>query len=144
ERILAAGIDSGRWFPIGAQRVCRMVLGDETDFSGCLPFTVDHQMKFDQWMVAQSLGQSAAGLIVAYRSDEYAARAKSHEIARDIAGAADHQLGALYRNDRRRRFRRDPRHVAIDEFVQHQVADAENRLLGERRKMFVEIVHGPT
>ena len=119
-----------------------MVLGDETDFSGCLPLAVDHQIKFDQWMSAQRLGQGAACLIVADRSDEYAARAERHEIARDIAGAADHQLGALYRNHRRRRFRRNPRHVAIDEFVQHQVADAENRLLGERRKMLVEVVHG--
>ena len=144
ERILAAGIDGGRCFPIGAQKMCRMVLGDEADFSGCLPLAVDHQIKFDQWMSAQRLGQGAACLIVADRSDEYAARAKRHEIARDIAGAADHQLGAFYRNHRCRRFRRDARYVAIDEFVQHQVADAENRLLGERRKMFIEIVHGPT
>jgi len=144
ERILAAGIDGGGRFPISAQKVCRMVLGDETDFSGCLPLTIDHQMKFDQWMSAKRLGQGAACLIVADRPDEYAACAERHEIARDVAGAADHQLGAFYRNHRGRRFRRNPRHVAIDEFVQHQVADAENRLLGERRKMFVEIVHGPT
>ena len=144
ERILTAGIDGGRCFPIGAQKVRRVVLGDETDLSGRLPLAVDHQVKFDQWMSAQRLGQGTACLIVADRPDEYAARAKRHEVARDVAGAADHQLGAFDRNHRRRRFRRDARYVAVDEFVQHQVADAENRLLGERRKMFVEIVHGPT
>ena len=144
ERILAAGIDGRRRFPIGAQKVRRMVLGDETDFSGRLPLAVDHQMKFDQWMRAQRLGQGAAGLIIADRPDEYATRAKRHEIARDVTSTADHQLGALYRNHRRRRLRRDARHVAVDELVQHQVADAENCLLAERRKMFVEIVHGPT
>ena len=38
----------------------------------------------------------------------------------------DHLL-ALDRDHRRRRLRRDARHVAIDEVVEHQVADAEDR-----------------
>jgi hypothetical protein len=141
ERILASGIDRRRRFPIGAQKVSRMVLGDKADFPGRLPLALDHQVKFDQGMVAERLGQRAASLIVADRPDEYAARAQRHKIPRDVTGAADHQFGALYRNHRRRRFRRDSRYVTVDKFIQHQVADAENRLPAERRKMLVEIEH---
>ena len=35
-------------------------------------------------------------------------------------------------NDRRGRFRRNPRDLAIDEFVEHEIADAEHRLAGHR------------
>ena len=62
--------------------------------------------------------------------DEDAVRAERGDAARDIAGAADNGLAALDRDDRRRRFRRNPRDVAVDEIVEHQVADAEHRLAG--------------
>ena len=63
------------------------------------------------------------------------------DIARDVAGAADIGLAALHGDHRRRRFRRNPRHLAIDEFVQHEVADAEHGLAGHRKRQGVKIEH---
>ena len=56
------------------------------------------------------------------------ARAERDQVARHVAGAADHQVGALDRDHRGRRLRRDARDVAIDELVEHQIADAEHGL----------------
>jgi len=66
---------------------------------------------------------------------------KMQRVPRDVTGAADHHLGALDRDYRRRRFRRNARHLAVDKLVQHQIADAEHGLLGEIGEMFVEIEH---
>ncbi len=118
-----------------------VVFRNETDLARGLPRAIDHQMEFDQRMGGQRLAQRAAGIVVADHADENAARAERDQIARHIAGAADHHLGALDRDDRRRRFRRNARHLAIDELVQHQIADAEHGLFGERGKMLVEIEH---
>jgi len=60
---------------------------------------------------------------------------------RDVAAAADNQLAARHRQHRRRRLRRDARNLAIDEIVEHQVADAEHRRLIEPRELLIDIVH---
>ena len=82
-----------------------------------------------------------AGLVLADQADEDAARAERGDVARDVAGAADIGLAALHRDHRRRRFRRNPRHLAIDEFVEHEVADAEHGLAGNRMRQGVKIEH---
>ena len=92
--------------------------------------------------VAERLAQRAAGIVVADHADEDAARAERDQVARHIAGAADHHFAALDRDHRRRRLRRNARHLAVDEFIEHQIADAEHGLPGEIGKMFVEIEHG--
>ena len=76
--------------------------------------------------------QSCARIVVADQADKDAARAERSDVARDIAGAADIGLAALDGDHRRGRFRRNPRHLAIDEFVEHEVADAEHGLAGNR------------
>ena len=118
-----------------------MMLGDEAHLARGLPRRIDHQFEFDQRIGGERLGQSRAGVVVADHADENAARAERHQIARDIAGAADHDFGALDRDHRRRRLRRDAGHVAIDEFVKHQIADAEHGLIAEVGEMLVEIEH---
>ena len=119
-----------------------MMLGHKAHLARGLARRIDHQMEFDQRMGAERLGQCAAGIVVADDADEDAARAERNQVARDIAGAADHQFAALDRDHRRGRFRRNARHLAIDKFIQHQIADAEHGLLGERGKVLVEIEHG--
>src|SRR6185369_9403641 len=119
----------------------RMMLGDEANLARGLSLGVHHQMEFDERMRAERVGERAAGLVVAHDADEDAACAESDQIARDVAGAADHQFAALNGNHRRGRFRRDARHLAIDELVEHQIADAEYGLIGERGEMLVEIEH---
>ena len=66
------------------------------------------------------------------------------QIAGDVTRAADHQFGTFDRNYRRRRFGRNAGDLAIDELIQHQIANAKDRLLRKRGKMFVEIVHRVT
>ena len=85
--------------------------------------------------------QLRAGVVLADQADEDAARAERGDVARDIAGAADIGFAALHGNDRRGRFRRNPRHLAIDEFVEHEVADAEHGLAGNRMRQGVKIEH---
>ena len=86
--------------------------------------------------------QTCAGVIVADNADEHAFRAEARDIARDVAGAADHDLLALHRDDRRRRLGRNARHLAIDEIIKHQVADAEHGELSGFLQLFFEIEHG--
>ena len=69
-------------------------------------------------------------------------RAERRDIARHIAGAADLDFAARHREHRRRRLRRDARDLAIDEIVEHEIADAEHGLLGDELEGFFEIEHG--
>ena len=51
------------------------------------------------------------------------------EIARDVGRAAGHETFALKIHHRHRRFRRNPRHAAPDEMVEHHVADHQHARL---------------
>ena len=53
---------------------------------------VDHQPRVDAALLGQRLLERAPGIVVADHADEDAARAERDQIARDIAGAADHLL----------------------------------------------------
>ena len=119
-----------------------MMLGHETHLARGMPPGIDHQIGNDQIVnLAERIGQRAAGFIVADQADENAARAERCDIARDIAGAADLDLAARDREHRRRRFRRNARDFAIDEIVEHEIADAENGLLRQKLEGFFEIEH---
>ncbi len=139
--VFARRVDRRGHFPIGAQQMGGKMLGHEAHLARGLARRIDDQFEFDVGMGLERGGERAAGLVVADHADEDAAGAERHQIARDIAGAADHQLAALDRDHRRRRLRRDARDVAIDELVQHQIADAEHGLAGEIREVFVEVEH---
>ncbi len=103
---------------------------------------IDHQIGHDQTVkFAERVGQRQAGLIVADQSDEYAARSERRDVARDVAGAADLDLAARDHQHRRRRLRRNARDFAIDEIVEHQIADADHRLLRQKLQRLFEIEH---
>ena len=142
QRVLGRLIDRRRGFPIGTQEMRRMMLGDEAHLARGLPLRVGHQMKFDPRLGGERLGQGNAGIVVADHADENTARAERDQIARHVAGAADHHFAALDGDDHGRRLGRHARDLAIDEFVQHQIADAEHGLVGERGQLLVEIEHG--
>src|SRR5262245_66416803 len=122
----------------------RMMLRYKTHLARGLTASIDDEMKLDQGMVAQCLGQLVACFVVADGSHEYATSAEGYQIASDVAGTSDHQFRAFDRDDRRRRLRRNPRDLAIDKFIQHQIADAEHGLIGKLGKMLIEIVHRVT
>ena len=92
-------------------------------------------------MRGERLGQRNTGIIITNHADKDAARAKRYQIAGDVAGAANHDFGTLHRDHRRRRLRRNARHVAVDELVEHQIADAKHGLRGQIGQVFFEIKH---
>ncbi len=128
-------------FPVRAQHVRRKMLGDKTHFSRRRPRGIAHQHALDSAFLQERLFQFCARIILADQPDKNAAGAERRNIARDVAGAADIGLAALSGDDRRGRLRRNPRHLAIDEFVEHEVADAEYRLADNRLRKSVKIEH---
>ena len=138
---LRAGRRGG--LPIGPYQMGRVVLGDEAHLARRLPRLVDHQIGHDQSVeFSQCVGQRQAGVVVADQADQNALRAKGSDIACHVAGAADLDHAALDREDWRRRLGRNARDVAIDEFVEHDIADAENRLLAKVRECVFDIGYG--
>ena len=117
------------------------MFGHETHLSRRRPSWIANQRAFDQAFPREPGLQGLAGIILADQSDQDAARAEGSDIARDVAGAADVGLAALDGDDRCGSLRRNPRHLAIDEFVEHEVADAEHGLAGNRRRQGVKIEH---
>src|SRR6202034_330102 len=82
-----------------------------------------------------------AGVVIADDADENTPGPERGDVARDIAGATDLGRVVTNRKDRRRRFGRDARDLSIDEIVEHDVADAEDRLPGHKPERFFVIEH---
>ncbi len=128
--------------PIRAQQMRRMVLGHEAHLARGVAPGIGDQMRNDRAVkLGEGIAQNPAGVVLADEADEDAARAERGDIAGDIAGAADLDLAALNRQHRSRRLRRYAGDFAIDEIVQHQIADAEHGLLGYELERFFEIEH---
>ena len=117
------------------------MLGDEAHLARRRAGGIGDQHGLDQLLPRQIGLQLRARLVLADQAGKDAARAESGDVARDIAGAADIGLAALDGNDGRRRFRRNARHLAIDEFVEHEVADAEHGLTWDRLAQGFKIEH---
>ena len=117
------------------------MLGDEAHFARRRPRFIDHQFGHDRAELGERLAQREPGLVVADEADKNAGRAERRDVARHIAGAADLDRVALDRQHRRRRLGRNARDLAIDEVVEHHVADAQHRLLGNEPQRFLEIEH---
>src|SRR5215813_9779082 len=116
-----------------------MMFRDKANLTCSLARSIDDEMKLDEWVACQGLRQGIAGVVVANRPDKDAARTEPYKVARDVARAANHDFRSLDRDHRRRRLRRNAGNLAVNELVQHQVADAENGLLGQGGEVFVEI-----
>ena len=131
-----------RQFPVRAQHVGGKMLGDEAHFSRRRAAAIGRPARPRS---GSSFASSAFSFAPASSSPTRPAkmqRAPSDgDVARDVAGAADIGLAALDRDHRRRRFRRNARHLAIDEFVEHEVADAEHGLPDDRLAQGFKIEH---
>src|SRR5439155_24506291 len=80
-------------------------------------------------------------LVLADQPHKDAASAERSDVARDVASAANIGLAALDGDDRCGRLRRNPRHLAINELIEHEVADAEHGLVGDRMRQGIKIEH---
>ena len=64
-------------------------------------------------------------------ADERGAATERHDVVRRVCRAAKPQILGLEPHDWDRRLRRDARHAADDEAIEHHVADDEDREAGE-------------
>ena len=118
------------------------MLGDETHLARGLPRLVDDEVGHDGAVeFAERIGQRQSGVVVADQADQDALRAKGRDVARHIAGAADLDLAVAHYEHRRRRLGRDARDIAVDEIVEHEIADAEDGLLVGLAQRLFEIKH---
>ena len=118
------------------------MFGDVAHLAGRLPDRVDREIGHDIAIkFGECIGQRQPGIVIADQRDEDAARAERCDVARHVAGTADFGCGVPDGKHRRRRLRGDARHVAIDEVVEHDIADAEHGLLCDQLEGFLEVEH---
>ena len=117
------------------------MLGDEAHLARRRAGGIGDQHGLDQLLPRQLGLQLRARLVLADEACKDAVCAESGDVARDIAGAADIGLAALDRDDGCGCFRRNARHLAIDELVEHEVADAEYGLAADRLAEGFKIKH---
>ena len=91
-----------------------------------MPRGIFHEAGAADILPGQKFLQFPAGIVIANRAEKFRGHIKRSQIARDIGRAAGHEALALEIHDRHRRFRRNARHAAPDELVQHHVADDEH------------------
>ena len=124
-------VDSGDFFRIDAQQLLRS--RHETGFQSGRPPAHGDQIGFDIRQLTQQGSQFPALVIITDDADQGRVKAKRGKVARHIPCTARHGCFACAAHDRNRRFRRDARDIAIDEPVQHDVADADNLPASRRR-----------
>src|SRR5262245_49934237 len=100
------------------------MLRDESHLARRRTRSIDDQRGFYERLRLQSRDDVASRLVIADHADEDAARSKRSDVARNVAGAADRDFAALDRQHRRGRLRRDAPNLAVDELVEHEIADA--------------------
>ena len=119
-----------------------MMLGDKADLAGRMAARLDNEMRCDCAVkFGECFRQSARRLVFTDEADEYASRAERADVAGDIAGAANLDFAARHSQHRGWRFWRNPAHLAIDEIVKHEIADAEHGLLRHKLQHFVDVEH---
>ena len=116
-----------------------MMLRDEAHLAGGRARAVDDQNGLDRGIGRQRGVERAPRLVVADHADEDAARAERGDIARHVAGAADHEFAVADGEHLRRRLGRDAGDLAVDEIVEHDVADAEHGLPADKLQRLVEM-----
>ena len=130
-------------FPIGTQQMRGEMIRNKAHLSGRRPARIHDQPRIDSRLARKFRLQQFACRIRTDHADENAMRAERSDIAPDIARAADIHLAALNGDHRRGRFRRHALDVAIDELVEHEIADAQHGLASDIRGKSLEIEHGP-
>ena len=142
DRRLALGTGRLVGLPIGAQQMRRVMLGNKAHLARGRPGFVGDQFGHYRRQLSERLAEFGASLVAADQADENALGAQRRDVARDIAGAADLERVAGDFEHRGRRFRRNAGDFAVDEIVEHHVADAQHGLLPDRSQRFFKIVHG--
>src|SRR5947208_3724653 len=118
------------------------MLGNKPHLARRMATRFDHEMRTDRTTkLGKRIGQCARRVVLADEADKDTVSAERADIASNVAGAADLDLAARHRQHRRRRLRRNAAHFAIDEIVEHEIADAEHSLLRYKLQRFLKIEH---
>ena len=83
-------------------------------------------------LVAESLKQQAAGLVVADYADRQNVDPQVGEIVDGVGRASRHDAAFTMFQDQHRRFARDPGNLSENKFVSHQIAEHGDRDFRER------------
>ena len=138
---LGFGIKCTDGFPVGAQQVGGMVFRDEAHLAGGGPRAIDNKVRLDIGLRTKRRRQRPPRIVLAHDADIDAARTEARDVARHVAGAANLRFFPPHRQHRRRRFRGDAGHVAIDELVEHKVADAKHGLRADPGQYLLVMLH---
>src|SRR5262249_4439721 len=123
------------------QKMGGMMLGYEPNLARRRTPCIDDKMRLNQRLGRERAHQRAAGVIFSHNTEEDTARAKCRDVARNVASAAHREFVALDCENRSRRVGRDARDLAVDEIVEHQIANADDGLLGNQLERVLEIEH---
>src|SRR5580765_131169 len=117
------------------------MLGYEPNLTGGRPIRIHKQRRLDQFLACKVCPEFLAGGVAADETHENASRPERSDVARNVSCTANVRFTSLDREHRCRRFRRDARDLAIDEFIEHQVADAQYGLADHDLRQRVKIKH---
>ncbi len=93
---------------------------------------IDDHLRPQRRHFGQPRAQLTSRLIVSDHSKEYRLASQGRDVPRDIGGASGHVGGALDSHHRHRSFGRHALNRAVDEPIQHHVAEHQNSGAGER------------
>ena len=111
----ALGLPVGPQQLLAARHIARL--------DGGPPPALDQQVGLDRALLADHGDQVPADLVVAHRGDETNLGPQRDQVARHIARPAQHGLVGADADHRHRRLGRDALDLAVDEAVEHQIAD---------------------
>ena len=121
-----------------------LAAGDEASLQCRRPGGVSDDKTFDPGLGGDQPEGFMALAIAAHQADQTHMTAQRRDIARHIARRPEHDQFTVPGQHRDRRLRRDPRHLAIDEAVDHQVADAGDADTGDGGEQMLQSgqIHG--
>jgi hypothetical protein len=108
-----------------------LVAGDDAHLAGAAAGGTADRGVLDAGIAREQGAQFGRGVVFPEQRDQHRPPAEGGYVARDVAGAAGHGVAAAQAHDRDRRLRRDPVHVAVQEAVEHGVAEDEDADAGE-------------
>ncbi len=99
-----------------------LFLGDDARLDAGMASAGDEQSVAADLLFAEQPLQMTAGAVIADRAEKFRRGLEGNQVARHVRRAAGHEAFAHKIHHWHRRFRRDARHAAPDELVEHHVA----------------------
>ena len=115
-------------------------VGDHPFLDGGDPARLDQQARAVAALGLDQADDLGTGWVVTDQAEEATAGTECPQVAQDVAGAAEHGGLALDLQHGNRRLRRDPIDTAVDEAVEHDVADHQDPDLADCGEQAGELI----